>query len=109
MHTLHRRQFLVELRDVDQQGITDEGNLMLAKVKRLLLVGLAQSNNWVEVLLRRVMLDEYLQEVGDGINVNIAARRKLIDNCLQSSAAFNNEFGPRPSNGGFNELTDLEL
>ncbi len=69
LHAVHRKFLLIELRHLDSLGKTDVGKLMLEKVRQLLLVGLAQSNIWVEVLLRRVLLDEYLQEVGDDVHV----------------------------------------
>ena len=81
---------------------------MLLKVQSLLLVGLAQSNIWVEVLLRRVLLDEYLQEVSDGVHVLKAARRPNLDKCFESSKAFSTEIGPRLL-AGFNEMTAEEI
>ena len=67
LHTVLRKFLLIELRHLESLGKTDEGKSMLKKVRQLLLVGLTQSNIWVEVLLRSVLLDEYLQEVGDDV------------------------------------------
>jgi hypothetical protein len=59
--SLHRKRLLITLRElVEKKATTDEGKQILENVKCLLLVGLAQSNNWVEVLARRILLDEYL-------------------------------------------------
>ncbi len=89
MHTVHRKQLLYDLRSlVDKKANTVEGKAILENVRKLLLVGLAESNNFVEVLVRRVLLDEYLQEAGGYDGIQALKRTANIDDCFSDSHEF---------------------
>lgn len=89
MHTVHRKQLLFDLRRlVDKMADTVIGKEILENVRKLLLVGLAESNNFVEVLVRRVLLDEYLQEAGGHDGILALKRTVNIDDCFSDAHEF---------------------
>ena len=92
---------------MDKKADTVEGRAILENLRKILLVGLAESNNFVEVLVRRVLLDEYLQEAGGHDGILALKRTVNIDDCFSDAHEFSTVLPSSPDSAAV--LTEEEF
>jgi hypothetical protein len=78
--TQYRKKFMYDLEQLKALGKTEKGRRVTAAVRTSILLGICECVNWVDMLVRRVVLQELMQELAvDTDNFKEHERQKFID------------------------------